>query len=92
MSSTETPIALAAELVEATLRHHLPMAHPDGWVLCTCAETFEGPVYHRRHVASLIVAGEMCEPECGHPIHKPCPHGVTMDPGFWCRKCFGEPF
>lgn len=62
-----------AELIELTMQHHLGCQSPEGWVLCLCCETFEGPVFHRRHVASLIAAGEMCEPECRHPAHKVLP-------------------
>lgn len=58
------------ELIEMTMQHHLGVEAPDGWVLCLCCQTFRGPVFHRRHVASLIAAGEMCEPKCRHPRHK----------------------
>jgi hypothetical protein len=58
------------ELIELTMQHHLGCPSPEGWVLCLCCQTFEGPVFHRRHVASLIAAEEMCEPECRHPQHK----------------------
>lgn len=64
-----TNLDLDVEVIEATLQHHLPAKNPAGWVLCMCGETYEGPVFHRRHVASLIAAGETCEPVCHHPSH-----------------------
>lgn len=73
-------VQLQSLLVEDTLRHHLSIQSPDGWVLCTCGEVYEGPVYHRRHLASLIVAGEMCEPGCRHPQHKVCGTGRPRVP------------
>lgn len=64
-----TDFNLNVSKIENTLQHHLPAKHPDGWVLCGCGETYEGPVYHRRHVASLIASGDKCEPGCKHPEH-----------------------
>jgi len=50
-------------IVEGVLRHHLPIPLKDsGKVMCMChansslpPAVFDGPVYHREHVAQLIL-------------------------------------
>lgn len=43
--------------IEKVLSQHQRMDLPDdGGILCLCAETFGGPVWHRRHIVGVIRA------------------------------------
>ena len=56
------PMERATSIIELTMRNHLPVPTPGGRVFCLHTPTggglheFEGPVYHRLHVAEEVSA------------------------------------
>ena len=62
--TSELRIRREIEVIELTMRRHLPVVFEDYHVLCLCigddnvprTTEFEGPVSHRQHVAEHVLA------------------------------------